>query len=97
MLDDDDHDLTRYRMIGWRGNGARLKNYTTSTKMNGPGIIKIEIETRDSYTLDDIIRDLEGIALRQKKEAQAKKPTSKAVKKIDKTPDPLLITYRGGE
>ncbi|MFG1207027.1 hypothetical protein [Xanthobacter flavus] len=95
--EDADRDLSAYRMISWRGNGARLKNYTTATKMGAPGIIKIEIETFDTYTMDDLIRDLKQIEDRQKKAAQAKKTTSKVVKKIQK-PTPLLqLTYRGGE
>ena len=47
--------------------------------------------------MDDLVRDLKQIEDRQKKAAQAKKTTSKVVKKIDK-PTPLLqLTYRGGE
>lgn len=99
--DDEDGALSPYRTIGWRGNGARLKNYSTASKMGGPGVIKIEIETYDTYTMDDLVRDLERIADRQKKAKTASaERTAKAVKpvkKIDKAPAPLQLTFRGRE
>lgn len=95
---DEDSDLTAYRTIGWRGNGARLKNYSSATKMGAPGIIKIEIETYDTFTMDDLVRDLERIAKRQKKAKLTSAARPRKGKPQPALPaPPLQLTYRGDE
>ncbi|WP_024278017.1 hypothetical protein [Xanthobacter sp. 126] len=95
--DDEDAEVSRYKTIGWRGKGARLKNYSSATKMGGPGIIKIEIETFDSFTMDDLVKDLERIEAREKKEKAAAARLRASKPRRELPAPPLQLTYRGDE
>ncbi len=92
--------MSSYKVLGWSGDEARLKHYTVSGGKGGKATIKIEIEVANSFALASIVRSLSDMDAAQQVEAReavraAKAAATRPVKKIDKAPELLQLTYRG--
>lgn len=79
--------------IYWSPDTTQLKKYSSSTTSGprGKTVIRIEIETSDSYDLAHLLQRLAEIELDQRQKREKPKAPAKKVNKLLALPAPQLM------